>query len=92
VRARATIAIALDAGRCSVAGLEPVPLLIERALVDESPRVRRLAVTLLAWRYAHPHLEGFSRQLLDRERDPDLHKRAGMGLFLCAKLAGHEPC
>ena len=61
-------------------GAEAVPLLLERALEDESLRVRRQAVLYLAWEHPHPDLAAFFADLLARERDPTLHKYAGMGL------------
>ena len=60
---------------------DAVPLLLERALEDESLRVRRQAVLLLAWEHAHPDLEGFFAGLLATERDATLHKYAGIGLL-----------
>jgi HEAT repeat protein len=63
--------------------VDVVPLLIERIREDESIRVRRHAVAMLAYQHAHPHLEGFFQQLLDTETDPKLHKHAGIGLVLC---------
>ena len=68
-----------------------VPQLLERALEDESLRVRRQAVLLLAWEFAHPDLEGFFADLLARERDPTLHKYAGIGLVRC-RAAEATPC
>lgn len=62
---------------------DAVPLLIERALQDESLRVRRQAVLQLAWEHAHPDLEGFFAGLLATERDATLHKYAGIGLLRC---------
>jgi len=68
---------------------DAVPLLLERALEDESLRVRRQAVLQLAWEHAHPDLEGFFAGLLARERDATLHKYAGIGLLRCR---GGVPC
>jgi HEAT repeat protein len=66
---------------------EIVPLLVERALHDESPRVRRQALALLVWEHAHPDLEGFFAGLLETERDPVAHKYAGIGTLRCRELA-----
>lgn len=60
---------------------DALPLLMERVLQDPSPKVRRLAVSVLAYGYAHPDLCGFFQELLDTERDPKLHKLAGIGLW-----------
>lgn len=61
-------------------GAEAVPHLLERALEDESLRVRRQAVLYLAWEHPHPDLEGFFADLAAREPDATLRKYAGMGL------------
>lgn len=61
---------------------DAIPILMERALEDTSPRVRRVAVQILAYSYAHPDLCGFFQALLDTEQDPKLHKLAGIGLWL----------
>ena len=76
---------ALSCDRCKEgeSPIDAVPLLIERIQSDESIRVRRHAVCMLAFQHAHPHLEGFFQQLLDTETDPKLHKHAGWGLLLC---------
>lgn len=63
------------AGRADV-----VPLLLERACGDESLRVRRQAVLMLAWSRPHPDLAGFFRGLLESEADPKLCEYARMGL------------
>lgn len=60
---------------------DAVALLIERALEDPSPKVRRLAVQVLAYDHAHPDLCGFFQKLLDSEDEPKLHKLAGIGLW-----------
>jgi HEAT repeat protein len=62
---------------------EVVPRLVERALEDPSLRVRRQAVSMLAWRLAHPDLEGFFAGLLARERDEKLLRHARAGLRAC---------
>ena len=62
---------------------EVVPLLVERAHQDESLRVRRQAVALLAWQLAHPDLEGFFAALVESERDPKLRNFASSGIRLC---------
>jgi HEAT repeat protein len=61
-------------------GAEAVPLLLERALEDESLRVRRQAVLYLAWEHPHPDLESFFAELAAHEGDATLRKYAGMGL------------
>ncbi len=63
--------------------IDVVPLLIERIRYDESIRVRRHAVAMLASQHAHPDLEGFFQELLDTETDAKLHKHAGLGLMMC---------
>jgi hypothetical protein len=65
-----------------------VPLLIERIRQDESIRVRRHAVMMLAFQHAHADLEGFFKQLLDTETDAKLHKHAGFGWMFCREKAG----
>lgn len=79
VRHAAMVAIAHDAGPRS----EVIPLLVERALQDESSRVRRQAVALLAWQLAHPDLEGFFAELVESERDPKLLRYARAGVRFC---------
>ncbi len=71
---------------------EVAPLLVERALHDDSLRVRRQAVLLLAWRLAHPDLEGFFAGLVERERDPKLATYARAGVHLCRERAERTPC
>jgi hypothetical protein len=61
---------------------DAVALLIERVQQDESPKVRRMALQVLAFDHAHPDLCGFFQALLDREVDPKLHRLAGIGLWL----------
>jgi HEAT repeat protein len=61
---------------------DAIPILMERALEDSSPKVRRMALQILAYEYAHPDLCGFFQSLLDTEQDPKLHKLAGIGLWL----------
>ncbi|MCG8590716.1 MAG: hypothetical protein MJE66_15605 [Proteobacteria bacterium] len=70
--------------------IDPIPLLIERVQNDESLRVRRHAVVMLAYQHAHPDLTGFFQQLLDTETDPKLHKHAGIGLYLCGNAEARE--
>jgi len=65
--------------------VDVVPLLIERVRTDESIRVRRHAVAMLAYQHAHPHLEGFFRDLIATETDVKLRKHAGHGVVLCRK-------
>ena len=68
--------------------IDVVPLLMERIREDESIRVRRHAVMMLAFQHAHPDLEGFFQDLLDTETDRKLHKHAGFGLVRCRLKAG----
>jgi hypothetical protein len=78
VRHAALVALALApglAGRSDV-----VPLLLERACDDESLRVRRQAVLLLAWERPHPDLEAFFAGLLERESDARLLAYARLGV------------
>ncbi len=65
--------------------------LMERVCTDESIKVRRQAVRMLAFQWAHPQLEGFFQGILDEERDPKLHQAAGFGLWLCRQAAGRLP-
>jgi hypothetical protein len=76
---------ALIALHCIGLGVEHVPLLIERALEDESLRVRRQAVGLLALN-AHPDLEGLFAELAERESDAMLRKHAAVGRARCREL------
>ncbi len=69
-----------------------VPRLLERALCDESLRVRRQTVSLLAWRCAHPHLEGFFAGLVERESDAALLRWARAGVRFCRERAEGAPC
>src|SRR5262245_29807486 len=69
-----------------------LPRLIERALGDESLRVRRQTVSLLAWHHAHPHLEGFFAGLCESEADPGLLRWARAGVRFCRERAEGEPC
>jgi hypothetical protein len=62
---------------------EVVPLLVERALGDDSLRVRRQVVSLLAWRLAHPDLEGFFTALIEADSDAKLAEFARAGLRAC---------
>jgi hypothetical protein len=57
-----------------------VPLLIERALDDESLRVRRQALLMLAWDRAHPDLESFFAARLEAESDAKLRFYARLGI------------
>ncbi len=96
-RVRQAAVIAIGHGRGGDGRSGVVPLLIERVLHDESPRVRRQALSLLAWEHAHPHLEGFFAGLLESERDLRLRKWAGVGLLRCRSLAAEpgtetKPC
>lgn len=72
---------------------DALPLLIERIREDESLRVRRRCVMLLAYGHAHPQLAPFFQELLDTETDPKLHRFAGIGLVLSSaeRQAGDSP-
>jgi len=88
VRHAVVVALALaHAGRPEA---DVVPLLVERALQDESLRVRRQAVCLLAWALAHPDLEGFFAELLESERDPKLLRYARAGVRFCREGAARR--
>lgn len=80
VRHAAVLTVALAHG--STRGAEVVPLLLERALADESLRVRRMAVSMLAWQLAHPDLEGFFTALIETEHDAKLLRYARAGVRL----------
>jgi HEAT repeat protein len=92
VRHAVVIAIAVAHGPGREA--EVVPLLVERALTDESLRVRRQAVSMLAWQLAHPDLEGFFAQLAASESDEKLVRFARAGRHLARARARREaaPC
>jgi HEAT repeat protein len=83
VRLFAVHSLACDRCKDGDNPLDVVPLLIERIRNDESIRVRRHAVAMLAHYHAHAHLEGFFRDLLDTETDAKLRKHAGAGVYLC---------
>ena len=92
VRHAVVIAIAVAHGPDREA--EVVPLLVERALTDASLRVRRQAVSMLAWQLAHPDLEGFFAQLAESESDEKLVRFARAGRHLARARAKREgaPC
>jgi HEAT repeat protein len=75
-KVRHTALVVLERTSCS----DLVPLLLERALEDESVHVRRSAVTNLAWAHAHPDLAGFFAEIAARETDAKLRKQAAVGL------------
>jgi HEAT repeat protein len=79
-RVRHAVVIALSHTRSKTRSPDVVPLLIERALQDESLRVRRQAVSMLAWEHAHPDLEGFFADRIAHEADETLVKFAREGL------------
>lgn len=85
VRHSAVIAVAV--ARAALSEAEVVPLLVERALTDESVRVRRQAVCMLAWQLAHPDLEGFFAGLAERETDERIVKWARAGRHFARKRA-----
>jgi HEAT repeat protein len=91
VRLFAVHSIACDQCKADENPLDVVPLLMERIEHDESIRVRRHAVMMLAFQHAHPDLEGFFQHLLDTETDAKLHKHAGFGLMLCREKADKPP-
>jgi HEAT repeat protein len=91
VRMFALHSLACDRCKADENAIDVVPLLIERIQQDESIRVRRHAVTMLAFQHAHPDLEGFFQQLLDTETDRKLHKHAGFGVMRCREAAGKAP-
>jgi HEAT repeat protein len=92
VRHAVVVAIAVAHGPGREA--EVVPLLVERALTDESLRVRRQAVSMLAWQLAHPDLEGFFAQVAESESDEKLVRFARAGRWLARERAKREgvPC
>jgi HEAT repeat protein len=92
VRLFAVHSIACERCKTGENPIDVVPLLIERIRHDESIRVRRHAVAMLASQHAHPDLEGFFQELLDTETDAKLHKHAGLGLMMCRSpgIATHE--
>jgi HEAT repeat protein len=67
-----------------------VPRLMERALHDDSLRVRRAATLLLGWTHAHPDLEGFFAGLAARESDAKLQRRARLGMRRCRERAAER--
>lgn len=92
VRLFALHSLACDRCKAGESPVDVVPLLIERIRQDESIRVRRHAVTMLAFQHAHPDLEGFFQQLLDTEVDAKLRKHAGFGVLLCRERSrAHGP-
>jgi HEAT repeat protein len=86
-RVRHAVVVALALAHGTRATAEIVPLLVERALQDESVRVRRQAVSLLAWELAHPDLEGFFAGLLAGERDEKILRYARAGVRFCRERA-----
>ncbi|MEN8182693.1 MAG: HEAT repeat domain-containing protein [Myxococcota bacterium] len=88
VRLFAVHSVACDRCKAGENPIDVVPLLMERIRNDESIRVRRHAVMMLAFQHAHADLEGFFQELLDTETDPKLHKHAGFGLILSRQKAG----
>ena len=80
VRLFAVHSLACDQCKPGENPVDVVPLLIERIQEDESIRVRRHAVLMLAHQHAYAELEGFFQELVDTESDRKLHKHAGIGL------------
>jgi HEAT repeat protein len=91
VRIFALHTLACDRCKPGEGASDVAPLLIERIRQDESIRVRRHAVMMLAFQHAHPDLEGFFKELLDTETDAKLHKHAGFGWMLAREKAGKDP-
>ncbi len=89
VRLTAMVVVCVPKG-AEAASPEPVALLMERVRLDESIKVRRLALGILGAYYASPQFEGFFEQLLAEEQDPKLHKAAGIGLSLCRQVAEEQ--
>jgi HEAT repeat protein len=89
-RVRQAVVIALALAHAGTADV--LPRLLERALADESLRVRRQTVSLLAWRLPHPDLEGFFAGLAERESDAALVRYARAGVHLCRERAERAPC
>jgi len=87
VRMFAVHSLACDKCKMGENPIDVVPLMMERIAHDESIRVRRHAVMMLAYQHAHPDLEGYFQHLLDTETDAKLHKHAGFGLLLCREKA-----
>jgi HEAT repeat protein len=82
VRMFAVHSLACDRCKTGENPIDVVPLLQERIRNDESIRVRRQAVMMLAYQHAKPELTGFFQELLDTETDRKLHMHAGFGLML----------
>jgi HEAT repeat protein len=85
VRHGALVALAHAPGLA--AHSDVVPLLLERACHDESLRVRRQAVLLLAWDRPHPDLAAFFTGLLETEQDARLRFYACLGIGRSAEVA-----
>jgi HEAT repeat protein len=62
---------------------EIVPLLLERVYHDESLRVRRLALLLVAWVHPDPSLRELFAELERTETDPKLRAWARLGVARC---------
>jgi HEAT repeat protein len=86
-KVRHAVVVALALAHGTRAPAEVVPRLVERAQQDEAVRVRRQAVSLLAWELAHPDLEGFFTDLLVRERDERILRYARAGVRFCRERA-----
>lgn len=86
-KVRHAAVLALSHAASTTQSADVVPLLIERALTDESLRVRRQALAMLAWEHAHPDLEGFFAGLIEREADASIVKFARHGLLRCRRLS-----
>jgi HEAT repeat protein len=79
---RHAVVVVIAVAHAVLSEAEVIPLLVERALTDESLRVRRQAVSMLAWQLAHPDLEGFFADLAARETDERLVRYARVGAHL----------
>jgi HEAT repeat protein len=87
VRLFAVHSISCDRCKSGKNPINVVPLLIDRIRNDESIRVRRHAVIMLAHQHAHPDLEGFFRDLYETETDARLRRWAGYGIMMCRQKA-----
>jgi HEAT repeat protein len=82
-KVRQAAVVALAVGTEPGSSPDALTLLLERALHDDSLRVRRQTVSLLAWRHAHPDLEGFFEGLAADESDAKIQRWARAGARFC---------
>jgi HEAT repeat protein len=96
MQVRHAVVVAIAAAFGPEREADVIPFLVERALSDESLRVRRQAVSMLAWQLAHPDLEGLFAQLAERETDERLVRFARAGRHLARRRAARAgevpPC